>query len=66
MRRGHLPETVAGLAKDCRNIVSIKEASGSVERVGELRRLARCVYDFERRRYAHVSVYGLWPLPVSA
>src|SRR2546427_2281465 len=33
-----LPETVVRLAKDCRNIVSIKEASGSVERVGELRR----------------------------
>ena len=33
-----VPETVARLAKDCRNIVSIKEASGSVERVGELRR----------------------------
>src|SRR6476646_11191258 len=33
-----MPETVAHLAKDCRNIVSIKEASGSVERVGELRR----------------------------
>ena len=33
-----MPETVARLAKDCRNIVSIKEASGSVERVGELRR----------------------------
>src|SRR5438105_6256625 len=33
-----LPETVARLASDCRNIVSIKEASGSVERVGELRR----------------------------
>jgi 4-hydroxy-tetrahydrodipicolinate synthase len=33
-----LPETVARLAKECRNIVSIKEASGSVERVGELRR----------------------------
>ena len=31
------PETVARLAKECRNIVSIKEASGSVERVGELR-----------------------------
>ena len=31
-------ETVARLAKDCRNIVSIKEASGSVERVSELRR----------------------------
>ena len=33
-----LPETVERLAKECRNIVSIKEASGSVERVGELRR----------------------------
>src|SRR5215475_6624131 len=33
-----LPETVARLAKECRNIVSIKEASGSVERIGELRR----------------------------
>src|SRR5205814_7948770 len=32
------PETVARLANECRNIVSIKEASGSVERVGELRR----------------------------
>jgi len=33
-----LPETVQRLAKECRNIVSIKEASGSVERVSELRR----------------------------
>src|SRR3954465_14093782 len=33
-----MPETVARLAKECRNIVSIKEASGSVERVGEVRR----------------------------
>src|SRR6266403_11761 len=32
------PETVVRLAKDCRNIVSIKEASGSVERVSDLRR----------------------------
>src|SRR6266511_3652399 len=32
-----LPETVVRLAKECRNIVSIKEASGSVERVGDLR-----------------------------
>src|SRR5438128_10884800 len=32
-----LPDTVARLAKECRNIVSIKEASGSVERVSELR-----------------------------
>ena len=32
------PETVIRLAKECRNIVSIKEASGSVERVSELRR----------------------------
>jgi 4-hydroxy-tetrahydrodipicolinate synthase len=33
-----MPVTVARLAKECRNIGSIKEASGSVERVGELRR----------------------------
>ena len=33
-----LPETVQRLAKECGNIVSIKEASGSVERVSELRR----------------------------
>ncbi|HKS04305.1 MAG TPA: 4-hydroxy-tetrahydrodipicolinate synthase [Chthoniobacterales bacterium] len=33
-----VPETVSRLAKQCRNIVSIKEASGSVERVSELRR----------------------------
>src|SRR6266487_51940 len=32
------PDTVVRLTKECRNIVSIKEASGSVERVGELRR----------------------------
>jgi len=32
-----LPDTVARLAEACRNIVCIKEASGSVERVGELR-----------------------------
>jgi 4-hydroxy-tetrahydrodipicolinate synthase len=31
------PETVERLAMDCANIVSIKEASGSVERVSELR-----------------------------
>ena len=33
-----MPETVVRLANACRNIVSIKEASGSVERVSELRR----------------------------
>src|SRR5438067_375108 len=32
------PETVGRLAKECRNIVSIKEASGSVDRVSDLRR----------------------------
>ncbi|HWY40402.1 MAG TPA: 4-hydroxy-tetrahydrodipicolinate synthase [Chthoniobacterales bacterium] len=32
------PETVVRLAENCRNIVSIKEASGSVDRVAELRR----------------------------
>ena len=33
-----MPETVVRLAKECRNIMSIKEASGSVERVSDLRR----------------------------
>jgi 4-hydroxy-tetrahydrodipicolinate synthase len=33
-----MPETVVRLARECRNIVSIKEASGSVERVSDLRR----------------------------
>ncbi len=33
-----MPETVVRLAKECRNIVSIKEASGSVERASDLRR----------------------------
>ena len=32
-----VPDTVARLAEECRNIVSIKEASGSVERISELR-----------------------------
>jgi len=32
-----LTETVVRLAKECANIVSIKEASGSVERISELR-----------------------------
>jgi 4-hydroxy-tetrahydrodipicolinate synthase len=31
------PDTVTRLAKQCRNLVSIKEASGSVERISELR-----------------------------
>src|SRR5438105_6130048 len=33
-----LPETVVRLGESCRKIVSIKEASGSVDRVAELRR----------------------------
>src|SRR5256885_14286860 len=33
-----VPDTVVRLAENCRNIVSIKEASGSVDRVAELRR----------------------------
>ena len=33
-----LPDTVVRLANECRNIVSIKEASGSVDRVSELHR----------------------------
>lgn len=32
-----VPDTVTRLANECRNIVSIKEASGSVERISELR-----------------------------
>src|SRR5213596_4298129 len=32
------PDTVVRLATECRNIVSVKEASGSVERISELRR----------------------------
>src|SRR6266513_2035665 len=32
------PDTVVRLATECRNIVSIKEASGSVERINELDR----------------------------
>ncbi|MDQ6913685.1 MAG: 4-hydroxy-tetrahydrodipicolinate synthase [Verrucomicrobiota bacterium] len=32
-----LPETVLRLANECKNVVSIKEAGGSVERVGVLR-----------------------------
>jgi len=32
-----VPDTVARLAKECPNMVSIKEASGSVERISELR-----------------------------
>src|SRR5262249_6586282 len=31
------PDTVTRLAQECRNVVSIKEASGSVERISELR-----------------------------
>ena len=38
------PETVARLQSDCSNVVSIKEASGSVDRVSELR--ARMPDDF--------------------
>ncbi|MDQ2918324.1 MAG: 4-hydroxy-tetrahydrodipicolinate synthase [Verrucomicrobiota bacterium] len=34
-----LPETVLRLANECKNVVSIKEASGSVERVSVLRAL---------------------------
>ena len=34
-----LPETVARLARDCKNIVAIKEASGKVDQVAELYRL---------------------------
>ena len=43
------------------NIVSIKEASGSVDRVSELRgRLPERVYNFERGRFAYPAFHGGW------
>jgi len=39
-----LPETVAKLAKDCKNIVGIKEAAGSLDQVSEL--IEVCPKDF--------------------
>src|SRR5258707_4984035 len=42
------PETVGRLAKECRNIVSIKEANGSVDAVGDFRpRLPHPVTTFD-------------------
>jgi len=40
-----LPKTVARLAKDCKNIVGIKEASGNLDQVSEIRGL--CGDDFD-------------------
>jgi 4-hydroxy-tetrahydrodipicolinate synthase len=40
-----LPKTVARLAKECKNIVAIKEASGILDQVSEIRRL--CGDDFD-------------------
>jgi len=39
-----LPETVAKLAKDCKNIVGIKEASGNLDQVSEI--VGTCPKDF--------------------
>lgn len=33
------PETIAGLAKDCRNIVAVKEASGSLDQMSRIKAL---------------------------
>ena len=38
------PETIAKLARDCKNIVGIKEASGSLEQMSRIKRL--CPEDF--------------------
>jgi len=52
------PDTVARLAKECGNIVSIKEASGSVERVSELRaRLPGSFTILKRRRFTDAAVH---------
>jgi len=40
-----LPETVARLKRDCKNIVGIKEASGNLDQVSEIQRL--CGDDFD-------------------
>lgn len=40
-----LPQTVAQLAKDCDNIVGIKEASGSLDQVSEIQRLCGNEFD---------------------
>ncbi|MDD5247104.1 MAG: 4-hydroxy-tetrahydrodipicolinate synthase [Candidatus Omnitrophica bacterium] len=39
------PETIARLAKDCRNIISVKEASGSLDQMSRIKAL--CPPDFE-------------------
>ncbi|MFA4993465.1 MAG: 4-hydroxy-tetrahydrodipicolinate synthase, partial [Candidatus Omnitrophota bacterium] len=33
------PETIAGLAKDCKNIVAVKEASGSLDQMSRIKAL---------------------------
>ncbi|MCK4673727.1 4-hydroxy-tetrahydrodipicolinate synthase [candidate division WOR-3 bacterium] len=40
-----LPMTVAKLAKDCKNIVGIKEASGNLDQVSEIQRLCGDEFD---------------------
>jgi len=39
------PETIAALAADCRNIVAVKEASGSLDQMSRIKRL--CPKDFD-------------------
>lgn len=39
-----LPETIAKLAKDCKNIIGVKEASGSLDQVSEI--IETCPKDF--------------------
>ncbi len=51
-------DTVKRLANDCKNIVGIKEAGGSCDRVSQLRAaLGRKVRDFVGRRFADIAVY---------
>lgn len=40
-----MPETVGRLAEDCKNIVGIKEASGSLDQVSEIQRLCGDEFD---------------------
>jgi 4-hydroxy-tetrahydrodipicolinate synthase len=52
-------ETVKRLATDCKNIIGIKEAGGSCDRVSQLRAaLGPKFHDFVRRRFADAAVHG--------
>jgi 4-hydroxy-tetrahydrodipicolinate synthase len=57
------PDTVTRLAKECRNIVSIKEASGSVERLGSSAWLQMCFrLKFVRLSELMNAATRSWPL----